>query len=47
MEISFTTRSGQKIVGVVVEDLGHAESIKITKGKWSGKTLLFAKTDRE
>lgn len=47
MEISFTTRAGQKITGIVLEDLGHAESIKITQGKWKGKTLLFRKTDRE
>lgn len=47
METSFTTRSGQKITGVIVADLGHAESIKITKGKWAGKVLVFKKTDRE
>ena len=47
MEISFTTRAGQKITGIVLEDLGHAESIKITQGKWKGKILLFRKTDRE
>ena len=47
MEISFTTRNGQKITGVIVADLGHAESIKITKGKWAGKVLVFKKTDRE
>ena len=47
MEISFTPRAGQKITGIVLEDLGHAESIKITQGKWKGKALLFKKTDRE
>ena len=47
MEISFTTRSGQKITGIVLEDLGLAENIKITQGKWKGKALIFKKTDRE
>ena len=47
MEISFTTRAGQKITGIILADLGHAESIKVTAGKFNGKCLVFTKTDRE
>ena len=47
MEISFTTRAGQKITGIILADLGHAESIKVTAGKFKGKCLVFTKTDRE
>jgi hypothetical protein len=47
METAFTTRAGIKITGVVLHDLGDAETVQITKGKWKGKALIFKKADRE
>ena len=47
METTFTTRSGLKITGIILADLDHAESIKVTAGKFKGKCLIFKKTDRE
>ena len=45
--ISFQTRSGQKIEGRVVSDIGHALLIAVTKGRknFVGRTMLFAKND--
>jgi hypothetical protein len=45
--IKFQTRSGLRIEGEVVGDIGHALSIRVTKARkpFAGKTLVFAKND--
>jgi hypothetical protein len=46
--IAFTTRAGFRIVGVVVDDIGHALVLRVEKGprkSYVGKALCFPKHD--
>ena len=47
MEISFTTRAGQKITGIFTTFSADADTVQVTKGKWRGKHLVIKKADRE
>jgi hypothetical protein len=44
--IKFTTTAGQRIEGELVEDIGHAIMVRVTKGKklYVGRVMGFPKT---